>query len=768
MPSAPSTLPSPATPRPSWPTPREPVPRIVAESLAEIHDPLETVLTPVPAASAAEVARAIARSLAPLEAAVAPPPWLRPAQVASFRRVLAALERHGGALLADPIGSGKTFIALAVARTLADSVETAVFAPAVLRRQWETTAARLGIPVRVMSHEAVSRRPPEEFAGRLVVIDESHRFRNPDTRRYAFLAPWLVGRRVLLLSATPVVNRPGDLAAQLLLAVRDDALAARGCRSLGGALLAGTPPPALGDLVLCRPRPMDVPHSRRVRLGASLDETEHRFLARVERLALSRDRGVAALIRTVLLRALASSPAAFSGTLSRYELLLHHATAAAGTGRRLGRRAVHLFTGEDCEQLAFWELLPEVAGPVDLVLDDRAPLVALLGEVREYARQPDDKCRALRGLLADGETTVVFTTSRDTLAWLRHLLADLRPAWVTGSEAGIGPARLARSDVLSWFGPARPEGGRGPIAMCSRPRLLLTTDVAAEGLDLQGAGRVVHYDLPWTSVRLDQRSGRAVRLGSQKTIVDIVEFSPPPAIEARLRQLERLASKRRLAASTWTGDDGHWLYRWRAELAQWAGVGPTESGMAVIAGNEPGWLVGLAIDRLDSSGARLEAPADLIWLGERGVVLELPEEPLRFFAKAEGTSSRPPSDAERRLAVAALLPVVRGRLRAAMGEGWQSSRPTCEMRALRRRLARLAGEAARRRDRRLLDLLDRMMGWAAGGLTAGESALLGTCRRLRVRDLEPALERLLRRPRERWVPVPRLTGVIRVISEPDS
>jgi hypothetical protein len=81
---------------------------------------------------------------------------------------------------------------------------------------------------------------------------------------------------------------------------------------------------------------------------------------------------------------------------------------------------------------------------------------------------------------------------------------------------------------------------------------------------------------------------------------------------------------------------------------------------------------------------------------------------------------------------------------------------------LRRRLTRLAGEAARRRDRRLLDLLDRMLDWAAGGLTAGESALLSACRRFRARDLEPALERLLRRPRERWVPVPRLTGVVRV------
>jgi hypothetical protein len=736
----------------------------VAESLVEIHDPLETVLAPGPAASAADVARAIARSLAPLEAAVTPPPWLWPAQVPSFRRAVAAIERHGGVLLADPIGSGKTFIALAVARALANGAETAVFAPAVLRHQWQATAARLEVPVRVISHEAVSRGSPEEVASRLVVIDESHRFRNPETRRYAHLAPWLVGRRVLLLSATPVVNRASDLAAQLLLAVRDDALASRGCRSLGRALLAGTVPPALGDLVLCRPRPRDTPNPRETRLSPRPAELEFRFLGAIERLTLSSDRGIAALLRTVLLRALASSPAAFSGVLGRYEQLLHHAATAAGSGRSLGRRAIQMLTGVDREQLAFWELLPAVDGPADLVLDDRTPLAALLGEVREHARQADTKCRALRELLADGETTVVFTMSRDTLDWLRRLLADLRPAWVTGAEAGIGPARLARSDVLSWFGPRGPADGRALVADStgSRPRILLATDVAAEGLDLQSAGRVVHYDLPWTAVRLDQRSGRAVRLGSRRTVVDIVEFVPPTAIEARLRQLERLAAKRHLATRSWTGEDGNWLYRWRAELAQWAGEDPTASGMAVITGDEPGWLVGLAVDQLDASGARLEAPASLLWLGEDGSVHEASDESLRLLRDAAGTIGYPPSDEDRRQVVAALAPVVRARLRAARGEGWRSLRPSSQIRVLRRRLTRLAGEAARRRDRRLLDLLDRMLDWAAGGLTAGESAVLSACRRFRARDLEPALERLLRRPRERWAPVPRLTGVVRV------
>ncbi len=748
--------------------PRDPVPRIVAESLTEIGDPLATVLAPGPASDAAEVAQGIARSLAPLEARITPPSWLLPAQVDSFRRAVAALERHGGVLLADPIGSGKTFIALAIARALAGGRETTVLAPAVLRRQWLATAARFGIPVRVVSHEMTSRGAPPDSGCRLVVIDESHWFRNPHTRRYAHVAPWLVGHRVLLLSATPVVNRLGDLAAQLLLAVRDDALAARGCASLGDALVLGVSPAALGDLVLCRPRPGGAPVSRVTNLRAPLSQSECGFLAAVEGLALSRQPGVAALVRTVLLRALASSPAALAGALDRYERLLHHAAAAERAGRRFGRRAIRLFTGADREQLAFWELLPEVAGPVDLVLQDRATLAALLNEVRAFARGSSQKSRSLRELVADGETTVVFSASRDTLAWLRQQLADLRPAWVSGSDAGIGAARLSREDVLSWFGPvAPPIAGRGfGNGRESGPRLLLATDVAAEGLDLQGAGRVVHFDLPWTSVRLDQRSGRALRLGSVRSTVNIVHFVPPSGIEARLRQLERLACKRRLAGRSWTDPDGDWLYRWRAELAEWAGDGSLGSDMVVIKGTETGWLFGLAIDRLEASGARRAVPADLIWLGNDHRLSDAPADVARLLREAARMPARAPSEVERRQAVAALAPVVRDRLRAAAGETWHGARPGSERRSFLGRLAQLAREAARRRDRRLLDLVDQALAWAAGGLSAGESVLLTECRKLDTRDLASMLARLLRTPRQRWVPLPRLTGIVRVIGDP--
>jgi superfamily II DNA/RNA helicase len=54
----------------------------------------------------------------------------------------------------------------------------------------------------------------------------------------------------------------------------------------------------------------------------------------------------------------------------------------------------------------------------------------------------------------------------------------------------------------------------------------VATDLAGEGLNLQRAGVVVHYDIPWNPVRLDQRNGRAFRIGQRRAAVKAVYFLP--------------------------------------------------------------------------------------------------------------------------------------------------------------------------------------------------------------------------------------------------
>ena len=109
---------------------------------------------------------------------------LRPDQIETVRRVRAHLRSEGGCLLADDVGTGKTYVALAVAREWSRPL---VVHPASLRATWEHAARRAGVRCGFASHEALSRggRVDRSFDG--VVVDESHRFR-PTSRRHAALA----------------------------------------------------------------------------------------------------------------------------------------------------------------------------------------------------------------------------------------------------------------------------------------------------------------------------------------------------------------------------------------------------------------------------------------------------------------------------------------------------------------------------------------------------------------------------------------------------
>src|SRR5216117_2429914 len=223
-----------------WP-PRPQAPRILSEQLAPLREPLACLLRPGTEAPPAVVAAAGARALldlAPLEQAPqAWPPWLAPHQVAAAERLAAILRRYGGALLADAVGLGKSYVALAVA--LARNEPFALIVPAVLVPQWRALIDRFGVEqTQVITHESLSvatARPPDRPTAAFVVVDEAHRFRNPDTNRYRALARLVVGSRVLLVTATPIHNCVADLLHLLRLFLRDHALAALGVTSLRSA-----------------------------------------------------------------------------------------------------------------------------------------------------------------------------------------------------------------------------------------------------------------------------------------------------------------------------------------------------------------------------------------------------------------------------------------------------------------------------------------------------------------------------------------------------
>lgn len=727
-----------------------------------MSDPLTTVLFPGEPAPAARVARVLLRALVPPEEQT-PPPWLEADQLTSFHRVFAALRIHGGALLADPVGSGKTWIALAAAARWPGPGPVVAIVPASLRTQWRDTAERTGQTVVLHSHELLSRGKVPSGRPRLVLVDESHHFRTPTTRRYRTLAEWLERAPALLLSATPVVNRLEDLGHQLLLAVPDNALAGRGMASLLEALRAGRPNACLGEILIARGGPAPRVLAEGCRVSAApvrvertvepaTDQEIETLAGAVQQLRCSARSSVRALIQGVLLQALASSPGAFTVALRRYRGLLFNARDARAAGRELSRAELRRFTGEDAAQLAMWELLPPSDLAPDLDLADLVPLAPLVERAGAAAARDDDRSSRLRRILGDGRSTLVFSTRRETVNWLRRRLAELRPAWCTGDAAGLGPVSLDRETVLDWFR-VRHHRARPDLVV---PSVLITTDVTAEGLDLQGAGRVVHYDLPWTSVRVDQREGRLLRRGSPHPSVEVIRFNPPAALERRLGQRQCLNRKRRLPGLVGVGAAGRNLYRWRLDLAALDDGGPASAGVAIVNGPDSAVLLGLALDRPGHPPC-----ISLALLTMDGGAVGDPEEMERRLRLALGTEVAVPWDPGKLgPALRMVRCFARKRLRELSSESWSEAPGRGEVRRLVTRLRALGAAAARHRNQQLLALVERTLRLAGGGLRAGETLRLAGLARL-------SLGRLLRElpglpaPRGRPPPpVPRILGMI--------
>jgi superfamily II DNA or RNA helicase len=727
-------------------------PIIVAEALVAVPDPLATGLRLPLCSSAEAVAASIARSLAPAEDGSAAPTWLLPEQHQSFRRALAALRRYGGAVLADPVGSGKTYVALAVAKALNRGSTTACLVPATLTAKWKQAAEQLGIPVRVESHEQVSHgRLPNGTSG-LVVVDESHHFRNRHTKRYDKLARWLVGRTALLVTATPIVNRLDDLAHQLWLTVRDNALAPEGIASLRSSLASGCIDPALGRLVLERELAGEGRPVRNLRVaGATLQEAAAATdaLYALRRLRLSNNGGVAELVRGVLLRAAASSPAALLGALRRYRRLLLHARDALQAGRPMARSELRRFTADLGDQLVWWELLPSEGGLGDLELGDLDELEGQIRSVAAAAEQPDGKLNRLRQILQDARCTLVFTCSRDTVRYLREQLNTPGIAWCTGDSAGIGSAILPRAEVLRWFRQKRVD--------TRAPTHLIVTDVAAEGLDLQRAARVVHYDLPWTPMRLEQREGRAVRLGSQHREIDVVRFGAPSVVEQSLGMEATLSRKATLPASAGLGPCGRHIWRWRSDLAKEFRAVEPFAGTAAVYSERAGILGGFTLYSAREPGFRL--CASVMWMDADGWTESHPIVTERLRAAATSRIVSLP-DREIRGALALLAEPIKHRLAAARRRQWLCPDADTGTRKLGARLHHLIGQAARMRQSERLVRLEHALGFVAGGHTAGESLLI---EQLANQHSDHEVERALSRmpSRTEWDDLDvRLTGLL--------
>jgi len=196
------------------------------------------------------------------------------------------------------------------------------------------------------------------------------------------------------------------------------------------------------------------------------------------------------------------------------------------------------------------ELLRAFAAEADTVTRAQDPtLQAVVEDLVEIAKQAEAEGVGDTDV-RDKRKVLIFSYFADTVDWIEGHLRDAvsrdprlavyreRITSLTGSDGD-------KRDVLWGFAPQTTDAPEPD----DRYDIVVTTDVLAEGVNLQQARHIINYDLPWNPMRLVQRHGRIDRIGSHHTEVFLRCVFPDRRLDDLLGLEERLHRKIKQAAA---------------------------------------------------------------------------------------------------------------------------------------------------------------------------------------------------------------------------
>ena len=306
----------------------------------------------------------------------------------------------------------------------------------------------------------------------------------------------------------------------------------------------------------------------------------------------------AGLLRSALLKRLESSPKALEATLSKLVSAHQAFLAALFQGSVLTGEALRDWTSSDAADLDEFistldeealqdvesvklyelsELKADVESDLMLLLDLRdlareaantsdkkaQKLVEQLAEIASESRKADS-----RGVSSgDRRKVIIFSSFADTIVDLharvkeainnsdKSELSDYKgrlaepimgSALTTklhGASGGVDQDRRTR--MMAEFAPetAGSFDKNGNPLSPDNYDIILTTDVLSEGVNLQQAGRIINYDLPWNPMRIVQRHGRVDRIGSKHDMVKMGLFFPASRLDELLHLEETIERK---------------------------------------------------------------------------------------------------------------------------------------------------------------------------------------------------------------------------------
>jgi superfamily II DNA or RNA helicase len=323
--------------------------------------------------------------------------------------------------------------------------------------------------------------------------------------------------------------------------------------------------------------------------------------SRIDPLTQGRQKQVVGLIRTQFLKRFESSVFAFEMSCDRLlrkilAFLQAHSETDAEKNRLerwkiqngdiLGyARTMQIkLWGEDDDESADEDIVPQellddvvrldrqeykVEEMMSEAILDLDQIVQFLGETRKFEARHDDKLKKLIRLLQSrdlaGQKVLIFTEFAETARYLKRQLDE---AGINGVAQVDSATKGNRADVIQRFSPYYNGASSAALAEKGREeiRVLISTDVLSEGLNLQDATLMINYDIHWNPVRLIQRIGRVDRrmnpaveqrivadhpeVASSRGKVAFWNFLPPDELNEILSLYTKVSQKTLLISKT--------------------------------------------------------------------------------------------------------------------------------------------------------------------------------------------------------------------------
>jgi len=545
------------------------------------------------------------------------------------------LQAYNGVFLSDVVGLGKTYISALLAKLL--DGKKLIICPPPLMDYWEETLRDFGVVrYKVESIGKIDQLVEKDIEKyQYIFIDEAHRFRNQQTQTYAQLAEICVGKKVILITATPFNNDIDDILSQLKLfqvpkkslipGVSDlDRYFKRLKRRL--KVYEKSTPEYLEELgivsseireeilkyVMVRRTRSEIvnffqkdiqerglffpeihkPHCLTYDLGDEIGYVFDRTIALLQRFVYSRytpflylernltpleeqqQKNVRAFMKILLVKRLESSFYAFKKTVGRFVESYSRFIEMFDEGTVYISKKVNVFDylDQDREDELMRLVEQEEAikiksgdfedGYRDLLEND----LSFIKEIQHLWRDINDDPKLVSFIdqlknnpYLSGNKLIIFTEAGETGEYLYSKLTgqfnEKEILYIHGGgglyeKNSIHPG-YAKQIVRENFDPMY-ESPKEEI------RILITTDVLAEGVNLHRSNLVINYDLPWNPTRVLQRVGRVNRVGTEFKTIHIFNYFPTEKAESEIGLEDNIKAKIQ-AFHSLLGEDAKYL-----------------------------------------------------------------------------------------------------------------------------------------------------------------------------------------------------------------